>query len=373
MRKTRGVKIAMIILPIITVLFLAVVLFLTLWPAFGARASNKDKQDYMARAANFDGKTFHNEHAFKVFASVPKDAVEGIMSNKGAEPKDQIPLAQPDIAHIPPIEQVRITWFGHSILLIQMHGMNLLIDPVFGTAASPLGFVEPRRFSRLPMNIDELPDIDIVLISHDHYDHLDYGSILQLDKKVKRYVVPLGVENHLKRWKVAADKIANMAWWEEITINGLTIGCTPARHSSGRSLNDQYGTLWASWVLKDEHHLIFESGDTGFDTHYQEIHDKYGDFDFVMLDCAQYNLRWPAVHQTPEQAFAAIQMLGAKYAMPIHWAAFRLSTHPWDDSAVRLVYAARESSTPIITPMIGQTINIDEAEQYQTRWYENVQ
>ena len=372
MKMRIGVKILIIVLGVIAVLFLAGVLFLILWPTFGAKASDTDRKNYALRASNFDGSIFHNEHAFQIMESVPKDAPDGVMSHKDSIPKETIPLAQPDISRIPALDQVTVTWFGHSSLLIQMHGMNLLIDPVFSDVPSPVGFGVSPRFSGLPMDIADFPEIDVLLISHDHYDHLDYRTILQLDKKVKRYIVPLGVENHLKRWHVAANKITNMAWWEEITINGLTIGCTPARHFSGRSLNDRFASLWASWVLKDEYHLLYESGDTGFDTHYQTIHDKYGDFDFVMLDGAQYNLRWPSVHQTPEQAFAAIRMLGAKYAMPIHWSTFRLSTHPWDDSVVRLVHAAQHGNTPIITPMIGQTMNLNDVERYQSRWYETV-
>lgn len=157
-----------------------------------------------------------------------------------------------------------MTWLGHSSLLIQMHGMNILIDPIFSQRSSPISFMGPKRFSEPPLTIEELPEIDIVIISHDHYDHLDMKSIKELDSKVDKYIVPLGVNKHLERWNIDKSKIKDMAWWEEIEINGLTIDCNPARHFSNRRGFNIDSTLYASWVLKDENYQIYESGDGGF-------------------------------------------------------------------------------------------------------------
>ena len=372
MKKRKWVRRLLKTICIIILIILAIFIFIKLWPSFGKKPSAEDRKEYSKRAENFDGNIFSNEHEFHVMISPEDGVVDGVISNKKTTPEEEIPTKTPDINLKADIDEVTVTWFGHSTLLLQMHGMNILIDPIFSEYSSPVSFIGNKRFSEPPIDIADLPEIDIVIISHDHFDHLDYSSIKELDGKVKQYIVPLGVENDLEHWNVSESKISNMAWWEEIEVNGLTIGCTPARHYSGRSIDDRYATLWASWVFKDENHLIYECGDSGYDTHYQEIHDKYGDFDFALMDCAQYSIRWPDVHQTPEEAFLGIQELGAKTAMPIHWGAFRLSSHPWDDSATRLVKAAENSDVVIATPMLGETMNLDDVHECQIRWYEDI-
>lgn len=254
-----------------------------------------------------------------------------------------------------------------------MKGKNILIDPVFSKRSSPVSFAGNKRFSGPLVEVSGLPEVDFLILSHDHYDHLDYKVIKEIDSKVKQYVVPLGVENHLERWGVEKNKIKNMAWWEEITVDGLSIACTPSRHYSGRSIDDQFATLWASWVFQDGQHKVFESGDSGYGEHYQQIHDKYGDFDFVMTDCAQYDVRWPEVHMFPEEAVQAVQTLGAELAMPVHWGAFALASHAWDDPAERFVTAGEKNGIQVVTPQMGETMNLKNATEYMERWWKDIQ
>ncbi|MEG2018264.1 MAG: MBL fold metallo-hydrolase [Clostridium sp.] len=262
-----------------------------------------------------------------------------------------------------------MTWLGHSTLLIQLHGLNILIDPLFSKRTFSVNFAGPKRFSELPITIEEVPEIDLVIISHDHYDHMDMDTIKKLDFKVKKYIVPLGVEKHLKRFKVEEGKIKTMAWWEEVEVNGLTIGCTPAKHYSNRQLLDRGNTLYASWVLKDEYYQIYVNGDTGFGGHFSDIHERYGDFDFVMMDSGQYNSAWHDSHMFPEEAALAVKIMGAKISMPIHFGAFALSRHGWDDPPERFVSWSEKNNMKVVIPRIGETMEFDRYEEFQEYWW----
>ena len=332
-----------------------------------------DTADYASRASNFDGKIFHNEHEFiLLMKDIPKDASNGFLSDKETVPESQLPLKTPDFTGNTANGELFFTWFGHSSLLIQMSGKNILFDPVFSKRSSPVQFAGPKRFTPPPCTIADLPEIDIVIISHDHYDHLDKPAIKKLDSKVKKYVCPLGVEKRLIKYGVEAGKITNMAWWEEIKLEGIDIACTPARHFSGRSLTDRFETLWAGWVLSDGRYKIFESGDSGWDDHFQRIGAKYGSFDLAFIEAGQYNVRWPSVHMKPEESFEAAKAVGAKLVVPIHWGTFVLSSHPWDDSVQRMVKAAGDSQIEIITPYIGETVPFSQILNYQNRWFEPI-
>ena len=371
-KKRKWVKVLLIIGSVIVALIIAAIIFLTFWKPFGGKASQEDKENYASRATNYDGKIFHNEHDFDLLADVDDNADDGVISDKGVVPEDAIPIIKPEYNDKLSVSDLQITWFGHSSLMIQIHSMNILVDPVFSDRSSPVSFVGSKRFSEVPISAEDLPELDVVIISHDHYDHLDYNTIKKIDSKVKKYIVPLGVENHLERWGISKDKIQNMAWWEETNVDGLTIACTPAKHYSGRSINDSYNTLWASWVLKDEYHQIFESGDTGYDNHFEEIVEKYGKFDLALMDCSQYDLRWPNVHMNPEESFKAAKTLQADYVMPIHWSTFALANHPWDDPVERYIEAAKNDTMTVITPLIGEIVRGDQLDSYQEHWWENV-
>ena len=358
---------------IIAVLSLFAFVFLKVWKPFGGKASRADRKNYAERSANFDGKKFHNEEDFS--AVMDKNAAPDPLtfSKRQPRPDFEFPTKMPDYLSDPgnrlSLEEFRVTWLGHSSLLLQMHGMNILIDPVFSEMISPVSWVGSKRFSHPPVSVAQLPEIDILILSHDHYDHLDYDVIREMDPQVRQYVVPLGVENHLKRWKVDAEKITNMAWWEEIEINGLTIACTPSQHFSGRKLVDNMTTLWCSWVLKDEFHKIFENSDSGFASHFEKIHEKYGDFDFALMECGQYDVQWPKVHMFPEQSAHAAKLLGAKVVQPIHWGAIVLSRHGWDDPVERFLLAAEKENLTVITPYIGQTARLETPSLFMERWW----
>lgn len=362
-------KILFFVIIIVLILIMVFLLFLKFYLPFGKTYSKTNEKDYEKRAGNFYNGIFNNVNNFQmIYGNQDKN---NYLSNKYLKPKEKLPIQKPNKIKKLSIDVLNITWFGHSTILIGMHGMNILIDPVFSNYSSPFQFLGPKRFSDLPMDINELPNIDIVVISHDHYDHLDYSTIKQIDEKVGRYIVPLGVENHLERWKINKNKIINMAWWEETEINGLKIACTPARHYSGRSLNDRYKSLWSSWVFIDEFHKVFESGDTGFDTHFEEIHNKYGDFDLALLDSGQYDKRWKSTHMVPEESVLAGKILNAKVIMPIHWGTFKLSNHPWDDPVERFVLTAKEENIKYMVPKIGQTVLYDKDISTE-KWWKNI-
>ena len=367
--KYKIVRVLIKIIITILILILLVFLFLKIWKPFGATPSKEDKKDYEERATNYKNGLFNNERDFKMIYNDDKE--NEYVSKKGMIPTDDLHTATPSYKENPSIDDFNITWFGHSTILMQMHGMNILIDPVVSEKASPVSFAGPSRFSDIVMEIEDLPNIDIVVISHDHYDHLDYKTIKEIDSKVDKYIVPLGIENHLERWGVDKDKIINLAWWEEVNINGLLIACTPAKHYSGRNVIDMYNNLWASWVFIDENYKVFASGDSGFDKHFEEIYNKYGEFDFAMLESGQYDVKWRSTHMTPEEAVEAGKILKAKVIMPIHWGAFKLANHPWDDSVERFTLKADEENINYITPMLGETISY-QLNPKINKWWTNI-
>ncbi len=356
----------LIILLIITVI---VILFLLLWPPFGSSPSKSDRLDYARRASNYQANKFQNEGDFTLMSN---NGTNEFISHKKPIPTDKIPVEKPIITENPSKEDFTITWLGHSSLLITLNGLNILVDPVFNDITSPVSFIGPKRFSDLPLSIEELPSIDLVLITHDHYDHLDYQTIKNIDSKVSHYIVPLGIENHLISWHINQDKITNLAWWEETNFSDLMIALTPARHYSGRSLGDQGNTLWGSYVLKSANYQVYLSGDSGYYNHFNEIYQKYGEFDLALLDSGQYDANWTNVHMKPQESVQAAIDLHTKVAMPIHWGAFRLANHPWDDTAVAFTQYAKSQNLSYFIPKIGQTVNFSEYNKYQEEWWQNI-
>jgi L-ascorbate metabolism protein UlaG (beta-lactamase superfamily) len=361
------------ILSIVGVITLVGVTFINISPQFGAGAKDQSLER-IRKSPNFLNGAFKNQEkttqntGFK-WSTIPKFFTDG--NNK--VPYKELPVEKLSKSYFEnePI-QPRITWFGHSTVFVELEGMNIFIDPMMGDVPSPHPLLGSKRFQKeLPISIDSLPNIDVVLISHDHYDHLDYGSIVKLKNKVEKFYVPLGIKAHLTNWGVNPNKINEFDWWESINYNGVEFVSTPARHFSGRGVTNRNSTLWCSWVVKSGYSSIFFSGDSGYGKHFKEIGDKYGPFDFSMMECGQYNEQWAQIHMMPEQTIQATIDIKSKLMMPIHWGAFKLSLHSWDDPILRASRKANELNVKITTPKIGESITLNTGNFPIDSWWLN--
>ncbi|MFB7142693.1 MBL fold metallo-hydrolase [Gottfriedia sp. NPDC056225] len=225
----------------------------------------------------------------------------------------------------------------------------------------------------MPIEIDELPDIAVVLISHDHYDHLEYRTIKKLRRKVRKFLVPLGVGSHLERWGIEPEQIIELDWWEEADFLRMKFRCTPAKHSSGRGFFNQNSTLWSSWVIEGMNSKIFFSGDSGYGPHFKQIGDKFGPFDLTLIDAGQYdNKGWWPLHMVPEETVQAHIELRGSILLPIHWGAFTLAIHDWDEPIERVLEAASERNVVVATPRIGDTFEIGITNISQIPWWRDI-
>jgi L-ascorbate metabolism protein UlaG (beta-lactamase superfamily) len=281
--------------------------------------------------------------------------------NENAAPKVALPVEKRSTRDFaaPPASGLRVTWFGHSSLLLEVDGARVLIDPVWGERCSPSSIVGPKRFHPPPIPLAELPKPDVVVISHDHYDHLDYPSIVELAKRGALFAVPLGVGAHLEAWGVARDRISELDWWEHASIGPLTLTATPARHFSGRSptLSDQDQTLWASWAIVGPKHRVFYSGDTAMFPGFREIGQKLGPFDLTMIEVGAYNAMWADVHLGPEQAVQAHKDLRGALMLPVHWGTFNLALHSYSEPIERVLTAAKNANVKVMSPRLGQMVD----------------
>ncbi|MCR5799343.1 MAG: MBL fold metallo-hydrolase [Lachnospiraceae bacterium] len=364
----RWIKALITTIIVIITIIIFVLLILRFWPSFGGQSSSKDEKDYAARSAVFENGKFGD-----LMGSFSGDEVSypNTVSDKGATPTDPIPVRKPSFDEADP-EDVSITWMGHSTVLIQMSGKNILIDPIFSDRSSPVGFAGPKRFSEPPVTFEELPKLDYILITHDHFDHLDMAAIKQLDEKTDRFLVPLGIENDLERWGVPADKIIAVAWWESEKTDDLEIVCAPSKHYSMRNMMDRNETLWCSWIFVNDSCRIYDTGDTGYGDHFKEIYKRYGSFDLVLSDGAQYNSQWANVHMFPEQEAQAMEDMHSTVVWPVHWAAYSLAPHAWDDPAERIVTAGEEKGLDVVTPYIGETVKLSEISDHKERWWKDI-
>jgi L-ascorbate metabolism protein UlaG (beta-lactamase superfamily) len=366
-------KMGLYIFVVVLLLVVLVVLFVNLSPEFGGSPTKEQKERYN-QSANFKDGVFENIGGVKMdtdFKKILKMTRLFFNPNPDATPQKNITVTQVDSLEIDNYNgKTRLIWFGHSAFLLQMEGKNILIDPMFGNVPAPNPMLGQKRFSaRLPIAVEKLPKIDAVLFSHDHYDHLDYGSVKLLKEKVDMFYTPLGVGPHLIEWGVAEDQVVELDWWQDATLFGLRFICTPAQHFSGRGLTDRGKSLWGSWVIQSAKENIFFSGDSGYGAHFKEIGEKFGPFDFAMLECGQYNQLWKEIHMMPEETAQAGIDIKAKKIMPIHWGAFKLAMHPWTEPVERVSKKALELGIATTAPKIGAFIYIDSTQVSNEPWW----
>ncbi|MBD2722511.1 MBL fold metallo-hydrolase [Hymenobacter armeniacus] len=265
---------------------------------------------------------------------------------------------------------VRITWFGHSASLLEIAGQNILLDPMLSVEMGPVSWATPNRYNReLVITPEKLPYIAAVLISHDHYDHLDFRTIEKIKDKVGQFYVPLGIGAHLRAWGVPRERITEMNWGDQATLPGLLLHCTPSRHFSGRGLTNRNSTMWCSWVVQAPTKRVFYTGDGGYGPHFAAIGQQYGPFDLAVVECGQYNESWADIHMKPEQSVQAARDVRAAVMLPVHWGAFTESLHAWNEPVTRATAEAARLGQVITTPHLGEPVTLGAALPQQ-RWWE---
>lgn len=282
-----------------------------------------------------------------------------LLGGKRRVPGHALPSADPRPAWLrAPQSGLRATWLGHSTVLLEIDGFRVLTDPVWGRRASPSTLVGPRRFQSVPIALSALPAVDVVVISHDHYDHLDYPTLRALANSAVPFVTSLGVGAHLQAWGIAPGRIVELDWWESHTVpgTGLTVTAAPSQHFSGRGLRDRNATLWSSMVMRGPRHAVFFSGDTGLTPEYAAIGQRLGPFDLVMLEVGAHHPAWGHIHLGPENALQAHALLGSGVFLPVHWGTFALAMHDWDQPAEALLAQAPARDVPLLMPRLGEPV-----------------
>jgi L-ascorbate metabolism protein UlaG (beta-lactamase superfamily) len=360
------------LLAFIGLIIVITILFVNLSPEFGGTPTDEETAEF-EKLDYFQDGSFQNlistsmDMSFSQIIELIGEQIEGVPNS---EPDFDVEILKIDSLNLVKTKSInKVIWFGHSAVLMQLNGKNILFDPMLGDVPAPHPLLGPSRYyDELPMEIEALPVIDYIFISHDHYDHLDMGSIEKLKSKTKRFYVPIGVGAHLIEWGVAKDKIHEMAWWDETTSDSLFIAFAPSRHFSGRDFS-RNTTLWGSWIVKADNQNVYFSGDSGHGPHFKSIGEKYGPFDFAMLECGQYNEKWSQIHMMPEETAQAGLDINTKVMMPIHWGSFTLALHSWTDPVLRVKAKAEELNIPMTTPKIGEIIYMDEMKYPMDEWW----
>ncbi len=289
-------------------------------------------------------------------------------------PRGPLPSVSPgDAWSRKPATGLRATWLGHSTVLIEIDGLRVLTDPVWGPRASPSRLAGPKRFQPVPVALRAMPPIDLVLVSHDHYDHLDYPTIRELARLEVPFVTSLGVGAHLEAFGVPAQRITELDWWESHTLPGadLTITAAPSQHFSGRGLKDRNATLWSSLVVRSPRHAVFFSGDTGLTTEYAAIRERLGPFDLVMLEIGAFHPSWGDIHLGPANALEALTLLGGGAFLPVHWGTFSLAMHEWDEPAETLLSLGPKRGAQLVMPRLGEAVEPSQVDGV-TPWWRGV-
>lgn len=365
----------LLLVSILLLIVLAVIIFFRTAPQIGGRPVG-ERLKRMQEASNYDDGKFENLVETKMemsFKDVRKTLKHYLFEDKTYKnPQEIIKVKTFDRVAFEnvPEDSLALTWFGHSTILMRINGVTLLIDPVIaGKRASMFSFMGPKRFDYSHhITVEELPEIDAVILSHDHYDHLDFETITALKDRVSQFYLPLGVGAHFEKWGVSTEYITELNWWEEVTFKELRLVFTPTRHFSGRGFGDRFQTLWGSWVIIGANMRIYFSGDSGYFPGFKEIGEKFGPFDLTFLECGAYNEGWSEIHMFPEETAQAHLDLKGKLLMPIHWGKFDLSLHPWKESVDRLSLTAEMNGISLFTPEVGQLISLADSNSLKNWW-----
>ena len=342
------------------------VLFVLYAPVFGGSQS-PESLERIKHSRNFVEDKFVNQLATSVSTRSPStktSIMDWVFQQDDKNPTEPLPsrFLHPDI-----FTEGKFVWLGHSTLLMKINSVVIMTDPVFNRASPVPVIGSPFAVQNL-ISIDDLPAVDAVIISHDHYDHLDYQAIKVLLKRVDHFFVPLGVKAHLERWGVASTNISELDWYESEVYRGVRLTLAPARHFSGRGLWDRNSTLWGSWIISSQTLNVYFSGDSGYSDTFKTIGQRYGPFDIAFLENGAYNLDWAQIHMMPEEVVQASIDLNARVLFPIHWSKFDLALHPWDEPAIRLTKEARNRAVAVATPLIGEAFDVNNYPT--TQWWE---
>lgn len=340
---------------------LVIFIYLYMQQASFGKTPSSSRINSLQSSQNFKNGSFTNLSVTEMLAegsSYFKILRRTLRKSPNRQPSKELPTVQPDFSNQHDSADV-LTWFGHSSYLIQSAGTTVLVDPVFSKRASFAQYIGPTSYpGTMVYDIAAMPSIDYVIITHDHYDHLDYGSILKLKESVKHFYTPLGVGSHLEHWGIERSRITELDWWQSTEIlPGMNLTATPARHFSGRGLV-RNKTLWASYVFRTGFSSIYIGGDSGYDTHFKMIGERFGPFDLAILENGQYDENWPNIHMMPEETVQASIDLKADVLLPVHWAKFTLAVHDWNEPAIRVTKKSAELNVKITTPKIGEQIII---------------
>jgi L-ascorbate metabolism protein UlaG (beta-lactamase superfamily) len=367
-RTMRRLRKAVSILAGLVALIAIAVYFIFQLPEFGGRFEGK-RLERMRRSPEFIGGRFENTPPQKTDPSLLK-IYKLYSQGQIRKPQFEIPIIKLDPSSLgaPASQGLKAIWFGHATVLVEIEGLRIMTDPVLSNVLSPVPFIYGvKRFHPPPVVLQDLSHINAVLISHDHFDHLDMKTIQHLASQGTHFYMGLGVGAHLERWGVSLAQIHEMDWWESVEVKGVKIVCTPARHYSGRKKMDN-STLWTSWVVKGSDHSVYFSGDTGYADHFREIRKRFGDMDLTLMKVGAYGETWLDIHMDPESAVQAHLDLGGKILLPVHWATFDLSYHAWDEPILRTLSAAKDKGVHVITPRVGETFQFGQPFQ-NIEWY----
>lgn len=338
--------------------------------AFG----NSGKEKKYNKLENYKNGKFQNIHATP---SLTEDySMFGVLfelfkKHKDKFPNKTIPFIKNDLFHLDKHKDCLI-WFGHSSYFMQLKGKTILVDPVFSGFASPFSLMVKSFQGSNNYQVEDLPYIDFLFITHEHWDHLDYQSIEKLKTKTGKVICGLGVGHHFEFWGWDTSKIIERNWNESVDIGSdFTITFCPGRHFSGRGLKRNV-SLWTSFILASSSYRFFLGGDSGYDSHFKEIGQRFGPFDLAILECGQYDKRWSYIHMQPEQTLQAAKDLQAKYLLPVHNSKFALANHAWHEPLEKISALAENDNFPILTPMIGEIVYFTNLGHYNNSWWKSV-